>query len=78
MTNNPVDLRQLTFIGPDYIKEFETNDFKVKVCCKNYRSPIYIARKDSSNAMRFRLDAVETLFSCENECHIYSITYKYP
>lgn len=73
-TNSPIDSRKITFQGQDYIKEFETNEFKVRAFCKNCGSPLYSARKDLPNIKRLRLGTVETSFSCENKYHIYSVS----
>ncbi|MFT7111102.1 MAG: hypothetical protein ACI843_002780 [Psychrobacter glaciei] len=70
--NSPIDSRKLTFTGQDYIKEFETNDSKVRAFCKNCGSPLYSARKDNPNIKRLRLGTVETPFLCENKYHAYS------
>ncbi len=71
-TNSPVDTNKLTFIGEEYIKEFQTNEVKVRAFCLNCGSPLYSARSDMPDKRRLRMGTIETSFSCENKYHIYS------
>jgi len=71
-TNSPVDSRKLTISGAEFIKEFQTNEVKVRAFCTNCGSPIYSARTDLPNIKRLRMGSIETPFICENKYHIYA------
>lgn len=71
-TNSPVDADKLQISGKEYIKEFESNENKVRAFCSNCGSPLYSARKDLPSIKRLRLGSVETTFTCENKYHIFS------
>ena len=71
-TNSPIDAEKLSIIGGEYIKEYESNEIKVRAFCTNCGSPIYSARKDLPNIKRLRVGSVETPFVCENKYHIFS------
>jgi hypothetical protein len=84
--NSPIDSRKLKFSGQEYIKEFESNESKVRAFCQNCGSALYSARKDLPSVKRLRVGTIETSFSCEHKYHIfsaskaswYSITDNYP
>jgi len=71
-TNSPIDSRKLTITGKEFIKEFETNEVKVRAFCINCGSPLYSARTDLPNIKRLRMGNIETPFICENKYHIYT------
>lgn len=85
-TNSPIDARKLEFTGREFIKEFESNEVKVRAFCKNCGSPLYSARKDLPDIKRLRIGTIKSSFTCENKYHIftaskaswYSITDSYP
>ena len=85
-TNSPVDSSKLKFSGQEFIKEFKSNENKVRAFCQNCGSPLYSARRDLPGVKRLRIGTVETAISCENKYHIfsaskaswYSITDKHP
>jgi hypothetical protein len=71
-TNSPVDAGKLQFSGQESIKEFESNENKVRAFCINCGSPLYSARKNLPNIKRLRVGTMETAFTCENKYHIFS------
>ena len=71
-TNSPIDSQKLKFTGQEFIKEFESNENKVRAFCQNCGSPLYSARKDLPNVKRLRVGTIETTFSCVNKYHIFS------
>jgi hypothetical protein len=71
-TNSPIDAEKLKFTGSEFIKEFESNDNKVRAFCQNCGSPLYSAKKDLPNTKRLRVGTIETAFACENKYHIFS------
>jgi hypothetical protein len=85
-TNSPVDTHKLEFTGTEYIKEFQTNEVKVRAFCSNCGSPLYSARSDMPEKTRLRMGTIKTPFTCENKYHIYAdskaswfeITDEYP
>ncbi len=85
-TNSPVETEKLTFSGTEFIKEFQSNDIKVRAFCSNCGSPLYSARSDLPKVKRLRMGTVTTEFTCENKYHIYAdskaswhdITDQYP
>lgn len=85
-TNSPIDSQKLVIIGQEYIKEFASNENKVRAFCQNCGSPLYSALKDLPSVKRLRVGTIETPFSCETKYHIFSaskaswhvITDEYP
>jgi len=71
-TNSPVETKNLTFSGSEFIKEFQSNNIKVRAFCSNCGSPLYSARSDLPQVKRLRMGTVETEFTCENKYHIYA------
>jgi len=71
-TNSPVETKKLTFSGSEFIKEFQSNDIKVRAFFSNCGSPLYSARSDLPQVKRLRMGTVETEFTCENKYHIYA------
>lgn len=71
-TNSPVDSDKLTFSGGEFIKEFESNENKVRAFCQNCGSPLYSALRDLPNVKRLRVGTIETDFTCKNKYHIFS------
>jgi hypothetical protein len=71
-TNSPIDAEKLKFTGSEFIKEFESNDNKVRAFCQNCGSPLYSAKRDLPNTKRLRVGTIETAFDCENKYHIFS------
>jgi len=71
-TNSPVETKNLTFSGSEFIKEFQSNHIKVRAFCSNCGSPLYSARSDLPQVKRLRMGTVETEFTCENKYHIYA------
>ena len=71
-TNSPIDADKLKISGRAYIKEFATNENKVRAFCSNCGSPLYSAQKDMPSLKRLRLGSVETPFVCEKKYHIFS------
>ena len=71
-TNCPIDSQKLKISGKEFIKEFESNENKVRAFCQNCGSPLYSARKDLSSVKRIRVGTIETPFSCEHKYHIFS------
>lgn len=65
----PVDSAKLKLSGAEHIKEYRTNDVKVRAFCSNCGSPLYSARSDLPEVKRLRLGSVETDFDCENKYH---------
>jgi hypothetical protein len=70
--NSPIDAAKLQIAGKEYIKEFKSNENKVRAFCSNCGSPLYSARKDLPGIKRLRLGSVETFFACQNRYHIFS------
>ncbi len=85
-TNSPVDTGKLEFTGTEFIKEFQSNELKVRAFCSNCGSPLYSARSDMPDKRRLRVGTIETPFTCEKRYHIYAdsiagwheITDQYP
>ena len=85
-TNSPIDSEKLVIYGQEYLKEFDSNENKVRAFCQNCGGPLYSARKDLPGIKRLRVGTVETSFSCEHKYHIfcaskapwYTITDEYP
>ena len=71
-TNSPVDSDKLKFSGQEFIKEFESNDNKIRAFCQNCGSPLYSALRDRPTVKRLRVGTIETDFTCENKYHIFS------
>ncbi len=71
-TNSPVDAKNLTFTGTEFIKEFQSNEVKVRAFCSNCGSPLYSARSDLPQVKRLRMGTIESDFTCENKYHIYA------
>ncbi len=71
-TNSPVNTKQLTFNGTEFITEFKSNPVKVRAFCSHCGSPLYSARSDLPDITRLRMGTIETPFSCENKYHIYT------
>jgi len=71
-TNSSINTNKLEFTGAEYIKEFKSNEFKVRAFCSNCGSPIYSARSDVPDKRRLRMGGIETPFVCENKYHIYA------
>ena len=71
-TNSPVDTEKLEFTGIEHIREFQTNEFKVRAFCSNCGSHLYSARSDMPEKRRLRMGTIETPFLCENKYHIYA------
>ena len=85
-TNSPIDSGKLSFSGQEFIKEFESNENKIRAFCQNCGSPLYSALKELPNVKRLRVGTIETDFTSENKYHIFtaskaswhSISDKYP
>lgn len=71
-TNSPLDADKLVFDGVEFIKEYQTNENKVRAFCAECGSPLYSARADRPEVKRLRIGSVETPFTCENKYHIYA------
>lgn len=71
-TNSPVETKKLTFSGSEFIKEFQSNDIKVRAFCSNCGSPLYSARSDLPQVKRLRMGTIETEFTCDYKYHIYT------
>ncbi len=71
-TNSPVNTKQLTFSGTQFITEFKSNPIKVRAFCSHCGSPLYSARSDLPDITRLRMGTIETSFTCDNKYHIYT------
>lgn len=71
-TNSPVDSDKLHFSGKEFIKEFQSNENKVRAFCLNCGSPLYSALISLPTIKRLRIGTVKTNFICENKYHIFS------
>ena len=64
-TNSPIHTDKLSFTGQEYIKEFQSNEYKVRAFCANCGSPIYSARTDLPGICRLRIGTIETEFELQ-------------
>ena len=71
-TNSPVDTIKLVISGEEHIKEFQSNENKVRAFCTNCGSALYSKKLDLPSVRRLRLGTVTTEFSCDNRYHIWS------
>ena len=70
-TNSPIELSKLELMGKESIKEFQSNDVKVRAFCENCGSALYSAKKTLPGIVRLRLGTVKTLFACDRKYHQY-------
>ncbi len=72
-TNSPIDTGKFRIIsGTEQIKEYQSNEEKVRAFCTNCGSPLYSALKTLPNIKRLRLGTLDTSFTCSTKYHIYT------
>ncbi|MFT5608919.1 MAG: hypothetical protein ACI9PZ_002738 [Parvicella sp.] len=71
-TNSPLDNSRLTFQGVENIKEFQSNDLKVRAFCLHCGSPLYSALSNKPHIKRLRIGSIDTEFKCAKKYHIYA------
>ncbi len=71
-TNSPITSQNIEFSGQHFIREYQSNDDKVRAFCSHCGSPLYSRLNSNPDIKRLRIGTVESPIQCTKRYHIFT------